>query len=102
MKRIQANSEFDRRSVLFLGAIGAAALFDGGSSAQADEVKTGELAPGVTLKMLKEVPPIGPVPGFQKAKLMEITFSPVRRFQTRTRRRPWTSVKSRVHPYTWK
>ena len=36
MERIQAKSEFDRRSVLFLGALGAAALFDGGSLAQAD------------------------------------------------------------------
>ncbi|RWA75250.1 MAG: hypothetical protein EOQ28_09090 [Mesorhizobium sp.] len=76
MERIQAKPELDRRSVLFLGAAGTAALFGGGSLAQADEVKAEELAPGVTLKTFKEVAPMGPVPGFQKAKLMEITFQP--------------------------
>jgi hypothetical protein len=76
MEHIQAKSEFDRRSVLIFGAAGAAVLFGGSSSAVAEEAKVEELAPGVTLKTFKEVAPIGPVPGFSKALLMEITFQP--------------------------
>jgi len=76
MEHIQANSEFDRRSVLFFGVAGAAAVFGGSSSALADDVKVEELAPGVTLKTFREVTPIGPVPGFSKALLMELTFQP--------------------------
>ena len=76
MQHIQAMSDFDRRSVLFFGAAGAAALFGGVSSALADDAKIEELAPGVTMKTLKEVAPVGPVPGFSKALLLEITFQP--------------------------
>jgi len=80
MDHIQAKSEFDRRSVLIFGAAGAAALFGGGSFALADEVKVEELAPGVTLKTFREVAPVGPVPGYSKALLMEITFQPGSKF----------------------
>ncbi len=76
VEHIQTQSEFDRRSVLLLGATGAAALLGGGSFALADEVKVEELAPGVTLKTFREVAPVGPVPGFSKALLMELTFQP--------------------------
>jgi hypothetical protein len=76
MDHFQAKPEFDRRSMLIFGAAGAAALLGGGSPALAEDVKVEELAPGVTLKTLKEVAPVAPVPGFSKALLMEITFQP--------------------------
>lgn len=76
MEPLQTKFELDRRSVLLLSATGTAALFGGSSFAVADEVKTEELAPGVTLKTFREVEPVGPVPGFSKALLMEITFQP--------------------------
>ena len=69
MEHVQAKSEFDRRSVLIFGAAGAAALFGGASSASANEAKVEELAPGVTLKTLKEVAPVGPVPRISKARI---------------------------------
>ncbi|CAN7661435.1 hypothetical protein LJR255_005144 [Pararhizobium sp. LjRoot255] len=84
MENFQAKSEFDRRSVLIFGAAGAAALFGGASSASANEAKVEELAPGVTLKTFKEVAPVGPVPGFSKALLMEITFQPGSKFGPET------------------
>ncbi len=69
--------EIDRRSALLLGASGVAAAFFAGSSlAVADDVKVEELAPGVTLRTLREVDPVAPIPGFKKAKLMEITYQP--------------------------
>lgn len=76
MQQSEAKSEFDRRSVLIFGAASAAALFGRSSPALSDEVKVEELAPGVTMKTFKEAAPIGPVPGFSKALLMEITFQP--------------------------
>ena len=76
MVQILSNSDFDRRTVLLFGAAGAAALLGGGSSAMAEEVKSEELAPGVTLKIFKTVDPVAPIPGFSKASLMEITFQP--------------------------
>jgi len=80
MQNIQAQCELDRRSVLILGAASAAALFGGTSQAWADEAKVQELAPGVTLKTLKEAEPMGPIPGFSKATLMELTFQPGSKF----------------------
>jgi hypothetical protein len=80
MDRIQSTSEFDRRAVLLFGAAGAAAILSGGPMAMADDVKVEELAPGVTLKTFKTVDPQGPVPGFSKASLMEITFQPGSKF----------------------
>ncbi|MGH6805313.1 MAG: hypothetical protein ACREEJ_00425 [Ensifer adhaerens] len=80
MGHVRAYSEFDRRTVLIFGAAGAAALFGGSSPALADEAKVEELAPGVTLKTFKEAAPVGPVPGFSKALLMEITFQPGSKF----------------------
>lgn len=76
MEKIQSNSELDRRDVLLFGAAGAAALFGGMSFAMADDVKVEELAPGVTLKIFKTVEPVGPIPGFSKASLLELTFQP--------------------------
>jgi hypothetical protein len=76
MKPIQSDSEFDRRAVLLFGAASAAAFLGGNSFAVADNVKTEELAAGVTLKTLKTVDPMGPIPGFKTASLMEITFQP--------------------------
>ncbi len=76
MEYTKTTPEFDRRSVLLLGATGAAALLGASPLALAEEVKVKELAPGVTLKMLREVQPILPIPGFSKAKLMEVTFQP--------------------------
>ena len=80
MVKIQSKSEFDRRDVLLFGAAGAAALFGGMSSAMADDVKVEEIAPGVTLKTFREVEPIRPIPGFSKARLMEVTFQPGSKF----------------------
>ncbi len=77
MEKIQSKSEIDRRNVLLFGAAGAAALFDGMSFAMADEVKAEEIAPGVTMKVFKSVPPLAPVPGaYTKASLVELTFQP--------------------------
>src|SRR5258708_28784061 len=73
MEQIKSMREVDRRSVLLFGA---AALFGGTSFAEAAEVKAKELAPGVTLKILKEVDPVAPIPGYTKARLMEITWQP--------------------------
>jgi len=80
MKSPQTMFEFDRRAVLLLSATGTAALLGGRSFALADEVKVEEIAPGVTLKTFREVAPVGPVPGFSKALLMEITFQPGSKF----------------------
>ena len=80
MEREGTNHEFDRRSALLLGLGGAAVLFGKSQIAFADDVKAEELAPGVTLKIFKEVDPIGPVPGFKKARLMEITWQPGAKF----------------------
>ena len=77
----QTKSEFDRRSMLLLGAAGAAAALLGGSPlAFADDVKVEEIAPGVTLKTFKVVVPMGPIPGYSKVSLMEITFAPGSKF----------------------
>jgi len=77
----QTNHEFDRRSMLLLGTAGAAAALLGGSPlALADDVKVQEIAPGVTLKTLREVDPMGPVPGYKKARLIEITWQPGAKF----------------------
>ena len=77
MEKILSKSELDRRGVLLFGA---AAVFGGMTFAMSDDVKAEEIAPGVTLKILKEVVPIAPIPGFSKARLMEITFQPGSKF----------------------
>ena len=77
MEKILSKSELDRRGVLLFGA---AAVFGGMTFAMSDDVKAEEIAPGVTLKMLKEVVPIGPIPGFSKARLIEITWQPGSKF----------------------
>lgn len=66
--------EFDRRSALLLGVAGAGALLGSGPQALAEDVKEEELAPGVTLKMLREVD--AKIPGYSKARVMELTFQP--------------------------
>ena len=76
MQSPQIEFEIDRRSVLLLSVTGTAALFGGSSFALAEDVKVEEIAPGVTLKTFREVAPVGPVPGFSKALLMEVTFQP--------------------------
>ena len=74
MEKILSKSELDRRGVLLFGA---AAVFGGMTFAMSDEVKAEEIAPGVTLKVFKSVPPLAAVPGaYTKANLMEITFQP--------------------------
>ena len=80
MEDIKTQPEFDRRSAILLGLSGAAALFGGSSLAFADDVKVEEIAPGVTLKTLKVVVPVGPIPGYSKVSLMEITFAPGSKF----------------------
>ncbi|MGH6893659.1 MAG: hypothetical protein ACREEP_15530 [Dongiaceae bacterium] len=81
MPQIQSESAFDRRALMLFGAAGAAAFLGGGSLAMADEVKSEELAPGVTLKTFTEATPLAPVPGaYSKAMLMEITFQPGSKF----------------------
>ena len=76
---VQMKTEFDRRTVLMLGA-GAMALFGGAPEAQGAEMK--ELAPGVTIKTLREVD--STIPGFSKARLHEITFRPGSKFGPQT------------------
>jgi len=78
MEAIKTQPEFDRRSAILLGLSGAAALFGGSSLGLAEDVKVEEIAPGVTLKTLREVP--ANIPGFSKARLMEITFQPGSKF----------------------
>ena len=74
MEKIQSKSELDRRGVLLFGA---AAVFGGMTFAMSDDVKAEEIAPGVTLKIFKTVPPLAPVPGaYAKATLLELTFQP--------------------------
>ena len=76
MKNTETNHELNRRSAILLGVGSVAALFGAGSFAIADDAAGQELSPGVTLKILKEVDPMGPVPGLKKARLMEITWQP--------------------------
>ncbi|RUT96725.1 hypothetical protein EOD23_29995 [Mesorhizobium sp. USDA-HM6] len=76
MEHIVAKSDIDRRSVLIFGAASAVALFGQGSPAMTGEAKVEEVAPGVTLKTFTEAEPLGPVPGFKKAVLMELTYQP--------------------------
>ena len=80
MQSTKTRLEIDRRATILLGVSGAAALFGGGSLALAEDAKVEELAPGVTLKTFREVDPIGPVPGYKKALLMELTFQPGAKF----------------------
>lgn len=74
MQSTKTGLEIDRRSALVLGAAGLATLFAGDLSAQAQEGAEVTLAPGVTIKTLKEVKSM--IPGFSKAFLHEITFQP--------------------------
>jgi quercetin dioxygenase-like cupin family protein len=62
--------------VLVLGATGAAALLGGSPPTLAEEAKGQQIALGVTFKLLKEVDPVRPFPGYSKARLMELTFQP--------------------------
>jgi quercetin dioxygenase-like cupin family protein len=80
MQSTETRLEIDRRATILLGVSGAVALLGGGSFALAEDVKVEELAPGVTLKTFREVEPIGPVPGYKKALLMELTFQPGSKF----------------------
>lgn len=67
------NSELDRRTAIVLGLTGISALLLGTRSAvAAAEVK--EIAPGVTMKILNEVPV--EIPGFVKVRWREITWAP--------------------------
>ena len=73
MEREETNREFDRRTALALGLTGISALVLGATSAAvAEEVK--EIAPGVKMKILREVP--GEIPGYGKVRWREITWSP--------------------------
>ena len=81
MERTKTGVELDRRSLLLFGASGTAAMFLSDSFAAAAEVKTEELAPGVTLKTFTAAKPLAPVPGsYSKATLMEITWQPGAKF----------------------
>lgn len=73
MEHLEEHPEIDRRSLIMIGLAGAAGLLANPPSAAA---QSKELAPGVTLKVLKEGPPIQPIAGFKTARLMEITWQP--------------------------
>lgn len=75
MKQTGTDLQLDRRSVLLLGMAGAAAAIVGpGAGALAADVPVQQLAPGVTLKVLKEVD--SRIPGYSKVRLGELTFEP--------------------------
>ncbi len=74
MEPTKTEYEVDRRSALLLGMMGTTALFGMTPQALAHEVKSEELAPGVTIKTLREVDAM--IPGFSKARLLELTFQP--------------------------
>ena len=73
MEREETNRELDRRTALVLGLTGISALVLGATSAAAAEAAK-EIAPGVKLTVLKEVP--GEIPGYGKVRWREITWSP--------------------------
>ena len=63
----------DRRTALVVGAAGASAfLFGMPQEAMAADAK--EIAPGVSVKVLKEMP--SNIPGFAKIQWRDITFQP--------------------------
>ena len=73
MEREGTNRDLDRRTALVLGLTGISALLLGATSAAvAEEAK--ELAPGVKMRILKEVPV--EIPGFGKVRWREITWAP--------------------------
>jgi len=70
--------DHDRRAALLLGVMGASAIaLSFGRSALAQHAAKGqttELAPGVTRRVVAEVP--STVPGFAKVRLVEVTWEP--------------------------
>jgi hypothetical protein len=77
--------EMDRRTVLALGLTGASALLLGATrEAAAEEVK--ELAPGVQMRVLKEVP--AQIAGFGKVRWREITWQPGAKLGPTTMKNP--------------
>src|SRR5215831_9926721 len=69
--------EIDRRTALALGITGASALLLGSAeSGGAEEVK--QLAPGVEMRVLKELPV--QIPGFSKVRWRDITWQPGAKF----------------------
>jgi hypothetical protein len=77
--------ELDRRTALALGLTGASALLlNTASNALAEEVK--EVAPGVQLRVLKEMP--ADIPGFGKVRWRELTWQPGAKFGPNTMNNP--------------
>ena len=65
--------DIDRRTALALGLAGASTLLLATKrEASAEEAK--EIAPGVTLRVLKETP--SDIPGFSKVRWREVTWQP--------------------------
>ena len=83
MKQTGTDLQLDRRSALLLGIAGAAAAIVGtGPHALAADVPVQQVAPGVTLKIRKEVD--SQIPGYSKARLGELTFKPGSKFGPET------------------
>lgn len=77
MEREEKNHALDRRTALILGLSGISAVLLGATSAAtAEDIK--EIAPGVKMRILKEVPV--EIPGFGKVRWREITFAPGAKF----------------------
>lgn len=75
----------DRRTALVMGLTGASALFLGAPrAATAQEAK--EVAPGVALRELKEIPV--EFPGYSKVRWREITWQPGAKFGPNTMKNP--------------
>jgi hypothetical protein len=73
--------EIDRRTALAMGLTGASALLLSTTrNASAEEAK--EVAPGVHLRVLKEIP--ADIPGFGKVRWREITWQPGSKFGPNT------------------
>ena len=75
----------DRRTALVMGSTGASALFLGAvRTATAEDAK--EVAPGVQLRVLKEIPV--QFSGYSKVRWREITWQPGAKFGPNTMKNP--------------
>ena len=74
--------EIDRRTALALGLTGASALL----LSTARNASAEEVAPGVQLRVLKEMP--ADIPGFGKVRWREITWQPGAKFGPNTMKNP--------------
>lgn len=75
----------DRRTALVMGLTGASALLLGTArDAMAEDAK--EVAPGVMLRQVKEIPV--EIPGYSKVRWREITWQPGAKFGPNTMKNP--------------